>query len=234
MHSMLRGAARRATLGVAVAALSGTALLYAGSAAAAAVTVPFALATWEALVGPSTLQDFSGYPDGTSLEGVEVLPGVTATSNFGDLDAQGANRRMFGSGGTARADGNAYYEFNFSLPYKAFSFDIGAFENALPPFEVPGGAVDAGKVEVLFSDGMLFAYAIAANDGLSNIFFGVISDTTISRVRWYEALERVDVNEETFIDNIRVGAAEVPEPATYALMLAGLGLLGFAARRRRS
>ena len=31
-----------------------------------------------------------------------------------------------------------------------------------------------------------------------------------------------------------VTAAPVPEPETYALMLAGLGLVGFAARRRRS
>jgi hypothetical protein len=34
------------------------------------------------------------------------------------------------------------------------------------------------------------------------------------------------------VDNIMV-AAPVPEPETYAMMLAGLGLLGFAARRRK-
>jgi hypothetical protein len=37
-----------------------------------------------------------------------------------------------------------------------------------------------------------------------------------------------------FYDNVTVSPlAAIPEPETYALMLAGLGLLGFAARRRR-
>lgn len=36
------------------------------------------------------------------------------------------------------------------------------------------------------------------------------------------------------IDNVSVNALPVPEPETYALMLAGLGALGFVARRRRS
>jgi hypothetical protein len=34
------------------------------------------------------------------------------------------------------------------------------------------------------------------------------------------------------IDNVTFGVTAVPEPETYALMLAGLGLVGFAARRR--
>ena len=33
-------------------------------------------------------------------------------------------------------------------------------------------------------------------------------------------------------DNVRLDVSPVPEPDTYALMLAGLGLVGFAARRR--
>ena len=39
-------------------------------------------------------------------------------------------------------------------------------------------------------------------------------------------------NPEFSVDNVAVGA--VPEPATYALMLAALGLMGFVARRRRA
>lgn len=36
------------------------------------------------------------------------------------------------------------------------------------------------------------------------------------------------------VDNINLSTASVPEPETYAMLLAGLGLVGFAARRQTS
>jgi len=44
------------------------------------------------------------------------------------------------------------------------------------------------------------------------------------------------IEDDYFIDDDRhdhIAAAPVPEPETYAMMLAGLGMLGFVARRRR-
>lgn len=41
-------------------------------------------------------------------------------------------------------------------------------------------------------------------------------------------------DEEWGIDNLRVSVTPVPEPSTYAMMLAGLGMLGAVARRRRA
>lgn len=38
----------------------------------------------------------------------------------------------------------------------------------------------------------------------------------------------------TRLDNVSVIAAPVPEPETYAMMIAGLGLLAFAAKRRKA
>jgi hypothetical protein len=41
-------------------------------------------------------------------------------------------------------------------------------------------------------------------------------------------------SKDVVIDDVYFAAAAVPEPETYALMLAGLGMVGFIARRRRS
>jgi len=41
-------------------------------------------------------------------------------------------------------------------------------------------------------------------------------------------------NDYIGLDNVTVTAAPVPEPETYAMMLAGLGALGFIARRRKA
>jgi len=52
---------------------------------------------------------------------------------------------------------------------------------------------------------------------------------------WMEGVGLQDLNDESWaMDNLRVVAftAAVPEPTTYALMLAGLGCIGVAIRRR--
>lgn len=59
-------------------------------------------------------------------------------------------------------------------------------------------------------------------------FVGITSDVGIGSVHWLA--DRGGIK-DTAIDNIRVGAA-IPEPQTYSLMLAGLGVLGFAASRQ--
>ena len=41
------------------------------------------------------------------------------------------------------------------------------------------------------------------------------------------------VGSAVLIDNVSLSIAAVPEPSTYALMLAGLGFVSFVANRRR-
>ena len=208
------------------------ACLYAGSAHAIVINICSSLANWQADVGASTLQDFSSFSDGDSLAGLEVLPGVTLSTNMVNLEVHDTDKDAFGTGG--RTAGDAFYQLDVGNAYRALALDIGSFESVAPPFNVAGGAVGPGLLEFLFEDGFLASFPIAGNDASANIFFGMRSDTPITRVRWYEALEDSGFNEETTLDNLRVGLAvpEVPEPSSLALAGGGLVLLARARRRR--
>lgn len=207
------------------------ALLAAGTAQAAAVSVYTTLAGWQAGVGsPGQLQDFGSYGLGTNLNGVSVLPGVTVSSNAGPVTVFGADNIAIAFGPSRQA-GNTYYEVQYALPYRAIAFDIAGFES-IPG--VPSTAVDDGRLSFLFSDGSTQDFNITGGSG-ANIFIGLISDVSITRLRWYEAHEASGGNEETGLDNLRVALRgngnTVPLPGTLPLVALALGVLPLARRR---
>jgi hypothetical protein len=209
------------------------ALATAGMAQAATVTVFDSLAAWEAAIsGSAQLQDFSGYADGTDLTGVAVLPGVTLSSNLGPVEVFGPSLAAVAFG-PARAAGNAYYEAQYALPFRAVALDLIAYES------IPGDgttAVDTGLLSLLFSDGSTQDLAIAGGDG-ANIFFGIVADRAVTALRWTEAHELSGGNEESGLDNLRVamrgdGINTVPLPGTLPLAMLALAALPLARRRR--
>jgi hypothetical protein len=208
------------------------ALLAAGTAQAAVVSLYATLAGWQAGVGsPTQLQDFDSYANGTDVTGTPVLPGVSMSSNAGPVTVFGANNIAFAVG-PARQAGNAYYEVQYALPYRAIAFDITSFES------IPGNgstAVDNGLLSFLFSDGSTQSFAVSGGTG-ANIFIGLISDVSITGFRWYEAHEASGGNEETGLDNLRVGLRgrgnTVPLPGTLPLVALALGGLPLVRRRR--
>ena len=204
------------------------ALSAAGLTQAATVSVYNSLAAWQgAISGSAQTQDFSGYSSGTDLTGVAVLPGVTLTSNLGPMQAFAQTATAFGP----RANGNAYFEAHYALPFLAAALDITAFES-IPG--VPSTAVDQGLLSFLFSDGSTQDILVSGGDG-SPIFFGVISDSTITSFRWTEAHEASGGNEETGLDNLRVAMRAtnpLPLPGSLPLAMLALAVVPLARRRR--
>lgn len=65
---------------------------------------------------------------------------------------------------------------------------------------------------------------VAGSNGIPPSFSGVLAAGNYN----------VDIKSDTGIFTANVNIAAVPEPETYALMLAGLALVGFSARRRQA
>lgn len=180
-----------------------------------------------AVAGPIQVQDFQGYPEGTNMSGVEFLPGISATTNMSSLIAFGSSdgTTLFGIDG--RDLGNARYDIAVNLPYRSLAFEIHAFEASADPTTASG----PGELVVFFSDASSTSFNIFGNPAGSPVFFGIVANTSITAVQWKEALEGTGTgNEETSLDNFRVGPP-VPEPATCWML--GLGFIGLAWLRRR-
>lgn len=140
----------------------------------------------------------------TSIGGITAVP-PGATGNFWSIGPSGGQD---GPGLVTLAGGASYYGFLWGSPdgYNSVSFYDGA--TLLGSFT---GAAVYPPANGDQSVGLFFNAFAGAGEKITRIEFGSSSNAF-----------------ET--DNHAVVA--VPEPETYALMLAGLGVLGFVARRR--
>jgi hypothetical protein len=186
-----------------------------------------------ALSGASTIsQDFESYADGANLASVQVLPSVTITTNLAGVevfDATGLSNIAFAS---TRNQPEVEYNINFSGIYKAFGFDIVAFDPATP---------GPGFLSFYFDDGDTTYTQIPVLPGVSEftpLFYGVISDRGITKITWSEGPETdFTCCEETGLDNLialRDTPNPVPLPATNLMLLGGLAAAAWVSRRRKA
>ncbi len=199
-----------------------------GLAAAALAPAQAALITdAAALTLPTSVVDFEAF-DGLLTTGPElVAPGVTFTGDAGS--ELGANNRDLGENGLWGANG--YFVAAAGIGELRFSFaeltaGVGAFVNHYAIAGYPLNMV----VSVYGDNNQIietYSYSVATdpfgyNEGQ---FLGITRASADIRSISFKGLGVV-------VDDLQFSAA-VPEPETYALMLAGLGLLGAVARRRR-
>jgi PEP-CTERM motif len=85
---------------------------------------------------------------------------------------------------------------------------------------------------VTFGDNSTQVFTLAKN---VQSFFGLTSDRLIKSIAFGPNGNGISQGGSTAIDNLTIGVAgAVPEPATWAMMLLGFGMMGAAVRRRRS
>lgn len=185
----------------------------AAAPAAAAITTyeDFSGAAFAAAAGPTTLFDFSstsdGSFDGTSYDvGPFTLTGDD-TVGFGGMQVVADHVDANVCGG-ATCGATFGYSIDFAAPVSAFAATFfGAATNSTLTFTVDG---------VSFA-GPVHNYSV----------FGFVSDTPFSRITVSGE------NELHQFDDVRFAiAAAVPEPATWAMLIGGIGATGALARRR--
>ncbi len=157
-----------------------------------------------------------------------AVSGSFSEETFSSGSTTGFSIAEIGSGHSSGISGGVYHDrtvldtaytnYNFSSLINAFgaNWDL-----------TPGGA---GQGLQLFAGGQLVTPQIA--NTYTGGFFGLVSTTAFSQVSVHSG-SFSGVAETHDVDNV-VFASSVPEPESYALMLAGLGLMGAVARRRKA
>ena len=138
-----------------------------------------------------------------------LTTGLTITTTNGNIASGRFNDVVTPSGATTT--------FTFAAPQVAFG---GIFNMT------PGGL---GSSLRFFIDGVELATQVPSVGGEQ--FFGFSSTTAFSSVR---VASGSNPGQETYnLDNLRFAAGAVPEPATWAMLILGFGVIGGAMRTRQ-
>lgn len=139
---------------------------------------------------------------------------VTVDAGYGHAsdwyDWRSGDSLFYGPGGTAT--------FYFNQPVTAFSIDLATFLS------------DAGTVTVA-GDG--FSTTVQTAHNPTRTFFGLTSDIGLSSFTLKTNNLSNGLADNFTIASISATTAAVPEPAAWAMMLVGFGLIGRASRDRR-
>lgn len=134
----------------------------------------------------------------------------------------GSGRLTFDLLGFNSVDGQNPWQDTFNLVVNGSVIFTGTFG-------MGGGGADFVSLQPLDT------VVTVADERVRNIAIDIAIVSGMNSIRFdYGAMQGIG-DESWGLDNVGLSAtvAAVPEPETYALMLAGLGLVGFAARRRK-
>jgi hypothetical protein len=211
-------------------------LLAAAGAAQATITVYTSLASFTAAVLNPGTDRFDGFslvaPTFGALNRTAGTFGYTARTLALDPDTNltTETNAFFGAGSSA----DPWLSSNTATDLIEFGSFIGGV-GAL------GGNFFGSNIAGAFSSGVIVVTATDADGAVSSTIAAATTDSFLGFVSSRGALSSVSVSSiqplgAAFVwptvDNLVLAA--VPEPETYALLLAGLGIVGFMARRRRA
>lgn len=171
----------------------------------------------EVTSGSVTLSGVSTYTGTTQLSGGTLtLDGTNRLAAASALSLEGGTLRLVNAGA---ANGQAFASLSLSENSAIALGGSSLTFNGL-------GAIVAGKT-------LTFTEYVAANSGYAFRFLGDYSGNT----SFLALLGGTSINglgASSRFDGVYTDVSAVPEPSTYGMLLAGMGLIGFAVRRRKS
>jgi hypothetical protein len=214
---------------IALAALAASAL----TSAANAATVTFNdRATFQANLSRSftdTYETNLGYPAGFSVTNNADFSAIVGQTRYQTTGFQNLNI-LFGPFGNDRSTNYcAGCNGSFTLFFDATTFGTTNGVSGVGLDVTTNLDYDA---LVTFGDNSSQVFTLTRN---VQSFFGLTSDRLIKSIAFGPGGNGITTNGSTAIDNLTIGVSgAVPEPATWAMMIVGFGLIGAAARRRQS
>jgi hypothetical protein len=183
------------------------------SPAEAAVTFYNSLAGWQLNSSTTTVLDLNSVTSGYYGSPGSIDLGPMSVTTNGPLFVQNTNLWGQGSFLSPQQLTGATVTFSFDSPVTAFAFDYAAGASL---------TVTVGGQSTTLPGGTYPPYLMS--------FFGVTSDTPFSTLSFTMSGNGAD------LDNLRPGTftpAALPEPASWAMMLFGFGLIGLVIRRAK-
>lgn len=203
------------------------AALVATGSAQAAIDVYFDEASFLAAVANAATDTFDDLIPGQAYDG----PLMRSAGSYDYTVSTSPDSPILYGAGTA---GDAWLSTNIAsdfIVFDGFSSDVTAVGAYVFGSDIAGDFLQRGLTVVRVSNGIDTAVEFQLRADTAT-YFGFVSDSPLLsfEVKTFYGQNTVvwpTVNDLTL-------AAAIPEPETYALMLAGLAAIGFMARRRRS
>lgn len=183
-----------------------------------------------------TFNEFDGLTVGNSLDlGHGVTLTTTANAIVGQFAQDLGDNGLWSSVGNANRDGNFLASaftnnrgeigFSFANPVSSVGAFVNQFQNTgktnnkllVVAYDIDGYVLESFQVSIDtdvygYDEGKFLGFKRATADIYG---FGFVDGSVV-------------------IDNVVTATSAVPEPGTWGLMMAGLGVAGFVARRRRA
>jgi hypothetical protein len=208
--------------------LAAAALLATASAAHAAITVYTTLAAFNAATSAQGTDTFAGL----SVTGVTLGP-LNRSAGAYTYTADAAPLGDFFGAGTSANPALSTNTAADSITFNAFSAGVAAVGGNFFGTNITG-VLQSGDVTLTAMDasGSVSWTIVGAT---TSSFLGFVSTGSMTSLSVFAVQPSPLVLWPT-VDNLVLAKAVVaiPEPSTYAMLLAGLGAVGFVARRRRS